>query len=127
MKLKTFTGVAATFVAAAIVAVLVLNFSVAEKKITHNVDHRYSIADPQFARSMSVLLGPALVGGNRVETLLNGDQIFPAMLAAIRGARSTITFETYIYWSGEVGKQFAAALSERARSGVMIHVLLDAV
>ena len=47
------------------------------------------------------------------------------MLEAIRGARQTITFETYIYWSGKVGQEFADALSERARAGVKVHVLLD--
>ncbi len=47
------------------------------------------------------------------------------MLEAIRGARRTITFETYIYLSGSIGEQFAEALSERARAGVEVHVLLD--
>jgi cardiolipin synthase len=74
---------------------------------------------------MGVLLGPALVDGNRVETLLNGEQIFPSMLQAIRSAKKTITFETYIYWSGEVGKAFAEALSDRAKNGVKVHVLVD--
>jgi cardiolipin synthase len=76
-------------------------------------------------RPSAQLLGPAILAGNRVETLLNGDEIFPAMLAAIRGAQSTITFETYIYWSGAIGRDFAAALAERARAGVRVHVLLD--
>jgi cardiolipin synthase len=53
---------------------------------------------------MSTLLGPPLLTGNRVDTLLNGDEIFPAMLEAIRNARRTITFETYIYWSGTSGR-----------------------
>jgi cardiolipin synthase len=74
---------------------------------------------------MGYLLGPALLSGNRVEALHNGDQIFPAMLEAIRSAEKTITFETYIYWSGEIGKEFADALSQRARAGVKVHVLLD--
>ena len=74
---------------------------------------------------MGVMLGPALLPGNRAEVLLNGAEIFPAMLAAIRAATKTITFETYIYWSGDVGKEFSAALSERARAGVKVHVLLD--
>jgi len=65
------------------------------------------------------------VGGNRFEALYNGARIFPPMLDAIRGARHTITFETYIYWSGEIGKQFADALAERAKAGVKVHVLLD--
>src|SRR6185503_10098445 len=58
-------------------------------------------------------------------TLLNGDQIFPAMLESIRAAKRTVNFETYIYWTGEIGRRFAAALCERARAGVLIHVLLD--
>jgi cardiolipin synthase len=57
--------------------------------------------------------------------LENGDEIFPAMLDAIRGAQRTITFETYIYWSGDVGKRFADALSERARAGVAVKVMID--
>jgi cardiolipin synthase len=72
-----------------------------------------------------VLLGPPVLGGNRYQVLLNGDQIFPSMLAAIRGARQTINFETYIYWSEAIGKEFADALSERARAGVKVNVLLD--
>ena len=71
------------------------------------------------------MLGPQIVEGNKVETLLNGDQIFPSMLAAIRAAKSTITFETYIYWSGSIGREFVDALQERARAGVHVHLLLD--
>jgi cardiolipin synthase len=74
---------------------------------------------------MGVLLGPPLVDGNRVDTLRNGEQIFPAMLSAIRSAKRTITFETYIYWSGNVGKAFADAIAERARAGIKVHVLID--
>jgi cardiolipin synthase len=65
------------------------------------------------------------VEGNKVEVLLNGDQIFPAMLKAIRSAERTITFETYIYWSETIGKEFSEALIERARAGVKVHVMLD--
>ena len=79
-------------------------FTRAPKHITQQLEHRYQVSDPQFVRTMGVLLGPPLLEGNRAETLLNGDQIFPAMLTAIRGAKSTITFETYIYWSGKIGK-----------------------
>jgi cardiolipin synthase A/B len=106
---------------------LTANLTAGEKRITRQVEHRYDVADPQFLRVMGVLLGPSLVAGNRVDTLLNGDRIFSAMLEAIRSARTTITFETYIYWSGDIGRRFAEALSERARNGVKVHVLLDAV
>ena len=111
---------------AAIVGLFAVNLlSGAEKQITKRIEHRYAIDDPQFLRSMGVLLGPALIDGNKVDTLRNGEQIFPAMLAAIRAAKQTITFETYIYWSGNTGKAFADAIAERARAGVKVHVLLD--
>ena len=74
---------------------------------------------------MSTLLGPAILPGNSVRALCNGDENFPAMLDAIRSATRTITFETYIYWSGSIGRAFAEALGERARAGVNVHVLLD--
>jgi cardiolipin synthase len=120
-------AILATVVATLALVVLVRNLATGEKRITEPAQHHYPVSDPQFVRAMGVLLGPALVEGNRVETLLNGDQIFPAMLQAIGSARSTITFETYIYWSGDIGRKFAEALSERARAGVKVHVLLDAV
>ena len=105
--------------------VLFLNLQAGEKHIGYALDHRFAVEDPQFLRSMALLLGPGILPGNRVESLQNGDEIFPAMLAAIRNARETITFETYIYWSGEIGREFSAALTERARAGVKVHVILD--
>jgi cardiolipin synthase len=96
-----------------------------DRPIYYQIAPRYSVRDPQFAQTVGNLLGPPLLPGNTVQTLTNGDQIFPAMLAAIRSARKSITFETYIYWKGEIGQKFADALSERARAGVKTHVLID--
>jgi len=96
-----------------------------EKRIDHEVEHLFPVADEQFLRSMASLLPPAALGGNRITALANGDEFFPAMLDAIRSARRTVTFETFIYWQGEIGRQFADALVERARAGVKVHVLLD--
>ena len=87
--------------------------------------HRFSVEDPQFLRCMGQLLGPAILPGNRVMAFQNGDQIFPAMLEAIKGARESVTFETYIYWSGEIGQQFSDAFCDRAQADVKVHVLLD--
>jgi cardiolipin synthase A/B len=109
----------------ALLILLALNLTSRQLSVERRIDHLYETGDPQFARAMGSLLGPALVGGNRVTALKNGDRIFPAMLEAIRGARRTINFETYIYWSGDIGREFADALSERARAGVAVHVLLD--
>ncbi|MGZ5136935.1 MAG: hypothetical protein ACXWCX_03930 [Burkholderiales bacterium] len=72
-------------------------FSRAPAHITQHIDHRYAVADGEFLRSMGVLLGPPLLPGNKVDTLINGDEIFTAMLEAIRSAKNTITFESYIY------------------------------
>ena len=110
---------------ALIVALLYVNLSAGERRVTHEIPHLYPVGDPQFFQAMGMLLGPDIVRGNKVQVLSNGDEIFPAMLEAIRGARSTILFETFIYWSGAIGDEFAQALSERARAGVKVHVLLD--
>ena len=108
-----------------VLVLLALNFTAGEKKVQHELPRLYGTASPQFQRALGTLLGPGIMGGNEVTELLNGDQIFPPMLAAIKAAQKTITFETYIYWSGDIGKAFADALSERARAGVKVHVLLD--
>lgn len=104
---------------------LVINFSSGEKQITQKVPRLYSLEDPQFQRTMGAMLGPQILDGNHFKTLLNGDQIFPSMLEAIRGAQKSVNLETYIYWAGDIGRTFANALSERARAGVPVHVLID--
>ena len=95
------------------------------KSVSRRVVHDFPIADPQFRREMSVMLGPTIVGGNQVIALQNGEEIFPAMLEAIRGATVTINFETYIYWSGSIGEEFSKALAERARAGVAVQLTID--
>lgn len=114
-----------TVVVTLVVALLYINFAGPERKIETDIAHLYSVDDPQFRRAMGLMMGPAIVDGNKATELINGDAIFPAMLQAIRGARKTVLFETYIYWSGEIGNEFADALAERARNGVKVHVLLD--
>ncbi len=110
-----------------ILTVILANFISGEKHLRHRIHCDYAIGDPQFVRAMNGLLGPPLVGGNRIQELVNGDAIFPAMLAAIREARHSITFETFIYWRAAIGQEFAEALAERARAGVRVHVLIDFV
>ena len=124
-KSTVVVAVVVTFFLTLLGALIAVNFTSGEKDVTREIPRLYSTHDPQFRRAIGSLLGPPLVGGNRAQELLNGDQIFPAMLAAIRGAQSSITFETYIYWSGDIGREFAEALAERAKAGVKVHVLLD--
>jgi len=93
----------------------------------YRVTHEYSVRDREFTNTVGSLLGPPLVDGNEVKTLVNGEQIFPAMLEAIRAAKKTITFETYVYWRGDIGRQFTDALCERAQNGVKVHAIIDVV
>ena len=124
IKNRFFIAVA-TFLVTVIGIFLVMNFSMGEKHLKQDMQRLYGTSEPQFQRVMGTLLGPGIVDGNRAQEYLNGDQIFPAMLGAIRSAKRSITFETYIYWSGDIGREFADALAERARAGVKVHVLLD--
>ena len=125
MRVKRSVVALITCIATLVVGLLTLNFMPSEKQIDTQLTREYDTNDPQFRRSLGVLLGPPIVEGNKVEALVNGDQIFPAMLKAIREAKKSVTFETYIYWSGTIGHEFTEALSERARAGVKVHVLLD--
>lgn len=72
-------------------------------------------------------LAVPFTSGNRIDRLLNGDEIFPAMLDAIRSAERQVDFETFVYWQGDIAEQFADALIEAAERGVSVRVLLDAV
>ena len=103
------------------------NFFPAEKKVRHPIRADYAVGDDTFVRTMGHLLGPPLEKGNKITPLENGDQIFPAMLNGIRSAQRTITFENFLFREGEVSDAFAQALAERARNGVKVHFLQDAL
>ena len=96
-------------------------------KLAKPIPPTTSIESPEFREAMGSLITPGFLPGNKVEALNNGVEIFPAMLQAIREARKTINFETFIFYDGEIPRQFADALSERARAGVQVRVVLDAL
>lgn len=93
----------------------------------HYVSPDVHVGEPAFVRSIEAHTVSSLIEGNRAQLLLNGEEIFPAMLAAIREARSTITFANFIYEDGAIAGEMATALAERCRAGVAVNVLLDAV
>jgi cardiolipin synthase len=68
-----------------------------------------------------------LVSGNAARLLPGGPVAYPEMLAAIEGARASVTFCTYIFDTGTVGDAFASALAGATRRGVAVRVLIDAV
>ena len=84
------------------------------------VPHGFGVSAPTFVPSD--LLVPALTPGNRVEFLENGDAIFPSMLAAIRSAEKTITFEAYIFWSGRVGAESGVTFPDDTTEPVRCHI-----
>ncbi|HYR46641.1 MAG TPA: phospholipase D-like domain-containing protein [Thermoanaerobaculia bacterium] len=96
-----------------------------EKRDVYKFDHPFAVADPAFRRSLDTF-GTTMIPGNTAELLKNGDEIFPAMTAAIRQAQKTVNLETYIFQPDEGGKQFADAMIDAARRGVEVRLLIDA-
>ncbi|WAU83404.1 phospholipase D-like domain-containing protein [Streptomyces sp. Qhu-G9] len=76
-------------------------------------------------RRLERLIGIAATEGNALTALRNGDEIFAAMLARIRSAEHTVDMMTFVYWKGDVAREFAQSLAERARAGVRVRLLLD--
>ncbi|HKY05798.1 MAG TPA: cardiolipin synthase B, partial [Blastocatellia bacterium] len=64
---------------------------------------------------------------DKVEVLTNSEVYYEAELEAIRDAKSSINIEAYIFQKGEIGRRFVEALAERARAGVRVHVIIDAI
>jgi cardiolipin synthase len=108
-------------------AVLVHLAAPRERAPVYGLDHDMAVDDPAFFDSLVGLTGTPFLPGNRVTVYNNGDEFYPAMLDAIRGATDSITIEAYIYWHGSIGLEFAEALAERARAGVAVKILLDAI
>ena len=102
-------------------------FFIRRHTLPYHIEHSFAVSDPEFVGSALALSDPVLVTGNKIELLQNGDEYFPAMLAAIRAARRTVNFEAYIVYSDEIGRQFRDALIERAKSGIEVRVLLDGI
>jgi cardiolipin synthase len=83
------------------------------------------VHDDEFLHAAEALTGAAISVGNDVELLVNGDSIFPAFLDTIRRAERTVNLLTYVYWQGDIARDVAGLLCERARQGVEVKVLLD--
>jgi cardiolipin synthase len=91
------------------------------------LDFKFAIHSERFLPTEIGASGVPFIPGNKVAVLTNGDEFYPAMLDAIAAAKKTITMETYIFWAGDIGRQFAVALAERRRAGVKVKLLLDAI
>jgi cardiolipin synthase A/B len=116
------------FVVLSVAAVVVaISLVLAQDNITLKVRSAVGARDAGHATYIAALVGAHATHGNDYDVLTNGDQVFPAMLGAIRGAKRRISFETYIYDSDTIANEFTAALEEAARRGVRVSILVDAV
>ncbi|MGE8635779.1 MAG: cardiolipin synthase [Achromobacter piechaudii] len=89
-----------------------------------------AVSGPQFA-SLKILGDRVsrfqLLGGNAVQPLAGGDEAYPAMMQAIREARSAIAMQSYIFDNDDIGREMAQALIEAQARGVQVRVLIDAI
>jgi cardiolipin synthase len=95
----------------------------------HGYDLRgdLDVRSDRFLYAAEALTGAPISWGSDVELLINGDQIFPCYLRTIREARKSVCLLTYVYWRGDIAREVADAVCERARAGVECNVLIDAV
>jgi cardiolipin synthase A/B len=85
------------------------------------------VRDERFMATAEALTGAPISVGDDVDLLINGDEIFPAFLETIEQAERTINLLTYVYWRGDIATEVATALCRRAKEGVEVNVLLDAI
>lgn len=91
------------------------------------LSHQFAIESAEFLPSIAGATGAPFVPGNRIDTLLNGDQFYTAILEAIGGAQHSIDIEAYIFWDDTLGNRVADALIAKARGGVAVRILVDGV
>jgi cardiolipin synthase len=95
--------------------------------ITYHLSRRTSIHAHDFLYTLQSTCQAALHHNNRAEVFTNGAEFYPALLDAIRGATRSINMECYIMKPGRIADQFVRALSERARAGVNVTIVVDAI
>lgn len=117
----TFVAVAAS----AILTYLIVNLLPDRRDVKQPLPPAPPVASAEFQRTLSGSFHGRLEPGHLVETLVNGDQILPAMLEAIDNAQVSVNFESYVYWPGETAQAFEAALIAAARRGVEVRLLID--
>jgi cardiolipin synthase len=109
---SVFAIILITLLVTALVIAIGANIATTEKRLLYRPRRLYTSGDADFRRALGILLGPPLVSGNRITSLVNGEQIYAAMLNAIRTAQTNITFETFVFRDG-VGATFVEELSPR--------------
>ena len=97
------------------------------RSVDATVGEKIVVRSTEFSEEFSKASRASWYEGNEVRTLINGDAFFPPMLSAVRGAKKSITFETFAFIESPVTRAFSEALAEKAREGVAVHVILDGI
>jgi cardiolipin synthase len=108
------------------VAIVGVLLYLAQDPQTLRIQSRLASTDPEFSDYVAALVNAPITRGDAYEVLENGDEIYPAMLAAIHQAKRRVALETYNFNEGEIGSVFTDALVNAARRGVLVRVVLDA-
>jgi cardiolipin synthase len=95
--------------------------------IPYHIEGQIDARSDHFVHVLESTCQAHLQEGNRADILTDGDQFYPAMLDAIRNARETINMECYIFKKGAIGDAVVEALAERARAGVRVTLVMDAI
>lgn len=125
-KLSLRSWVSLALILLAVLAILGAVFF-RRRLVEYHPEHTFGVRDPAFFGSAHALADPLPIPGNKIELMQNGDEIFPALLTALRGAQRSINFEAYIFYTDETGRRFRDVLCERAKAGVQVRVLLDGI
>ena len=95
--------------------------------VLYALEPNFDTSSAEFRNTMAGMTGMPLIEGNRVEIYDDGDEFYPAMLEAIESARYSVALEQFIFWDGQVGRRFAEALADKAREGVSVRLIVDAI
>ena len=95
--------------------------------IPYHIEADIDSTSDHFIHVLESACQTTLENGNKIDILTNGTMFYPAMLEAIRSARETVNMECYIFKTGEIADRFIEALSERARAGVRVSIVMDAI
>ena len=115
-----------TIIGAAFIAWLIL-VTLFTPAVPYHIESPVDPRTDQFIHVLESACQTTLENGNTVEIFTDGPAFYPAMLAAIRAASETVNMECYIFKSGEVADQFIDALVDRARAGVRVTLVMDAI
>jgi len=111
----------------AVTAVVLYVFAPRESAPAYGLDHEFAIRSEEFLNTVVGATGTPFLPGNDLEVFTNGEEFYPAMLAEVERAQSSVTIEAYIYWEGDIGRRFARAFAAKAAAGLPVKILLDAV